>query len=335
MTNPQNPSGTTTLGMAKRIAANRAARTLLVVTLFAALAGAGLFYAAGGRWFTVQTPSMGEYAPVGTFVLSSPATIDGLRVGDMILFHPPTAPEKTYFHRIVSLTDRAMRTKGDLNGTTDPWTLGTTDLIGTETTHLVGLGWLVQALPLLLLGGLILHTLTRYYAVPYLRFPVRVLGWSVLVSLACYLIKPLIRAVPLSQNIADGTATTTLVPTGLLTLHAQAIGGSSVDLRPGQPGTVHTAADSGPGSFGIDLTPHLTPATWALLIMLSLIPLTLCIAYALRHPDVTQAPGTKARPEANGTHRHGTKSRYLSAKGPVSTPPRPPASKSSPVSRRG
>ena len=116
-----------------------------------------------------------------------------------------------------------------------------------------------------------------------------------LVSLACDLIKPLIRAVPLAQSVADGTATTTLVPTGLLTLHAQAIGRSSMDLRPGQPGSVHAAAVSGPGSFGIDLT----PATWALLITLWLIPPALCTTYALHHTFTTQKPGTPA-------HRHRT-----------------------------
>ena len=293
MDRPPDPSGVAKPGTAKRVG-----WALLAVTIFAALVTAGLFYATGGRWFIVQTPSMGEYAPVGTLVVSTAVGVDGLRVGESILFHPPTAPGETYFHRIVALTDGTIRTKGDINGTTDPWTLQATDLIGRETAHLVGLGWLIQALPLLLIGGLILHALTRYYAIAYLRFPVRVLGWSMLVSLACYLIKPLVRAVQLTQNIADGTASTTLVPTGLLTLHAHAIGGSSMDLRPGQPGTVHAAVASGPGSFGIDLAPHLTPATWALLITLWLIPLALCTAYALHHTVTAQKPGTRA-------HRHG------------------------------
>lgn len=316
MSRPSEPSG-----VAKRVV-----WALLAVTFLAALATAGLFYATGGRWFVIQTPSMGEYAPVGTLVLSTVAGISGLRVGDMILFHPPTAPGETYFHRIVSLAGGAIRTKGDINGTTDPWTLHSPDLIGTETAHVVGLGWLIQALPLLVLGGLILHTLTRYYAIPYLRFPVRVLGWSVLVSLACYLIKPLIRAVPLSQVIADGTATTTVVPTGLLALHAQAVNGTSVDLRPGQPGTVQTSAATGPGVFGIDLTPHLTPALWAMFIVLWLIPLALCTAYALRHPDRDQAPGTGTGPTADGAHHRRTRPRYRGTTGPATRPQPSPGS---------
>jgi len=44
-----------------------------------------------------------------------------------------------------------------------------------------------------------------------------------------------------------------------------------------------------PYDFDVVLAPHFTPATWALFIVLCLIPLALCIAYALRKPDVDDA----------------------------------------------
>jgi len=264
--------------------ATRIAWIAAAAILFVLLLAVGIFYLEGGRWFVIKTPSMGEYAPVGTLVLGSLAGLGSLRKGQTILFHPPGSNE-TYFHRIFSISGSAIRTKGDLNTSVDPWTLHSQNLVGTEFGRIVGIGWLIEALPILLVGGLILQVVTHYYVLRYWRFPVRVLGWSVLVSLAAYLIKPFVRAVLLTQMVTSGRATSSLVPTGLFSLHAQAVSGSSTNLRPGQAGSVVSDHTASSGLFEIDLSPSLGIWVWLVLVLIWLIPAALCIIYAIRRPE--------------------------------------------------
>jgi hypothetical protein len=193
----------------------------------------GVFYITGGWWYVIATPSMGEYAPVGTLVLGSVAGLASLRQGTVILFHPPSASGEVYFHRI---------------------------------------------------SGLVLHVVSHYYVVRYWRFPVRVFGWSVLVSLAAYLLKPFVRAVLLSQVVAHGRASSSLVPTGLLDITAHAVHGTTAVLRPGEAGEVYSSHVASSGFFEIDLSPSFGVATWVLLLAIWLVPLLLCVVYALRRP---------------------------------------------------
>jgi hypothetical protein len=262
----------------------------VVVTSIAAVIGAilltaGIFYLTGGRWYVIKTPSMGQYAPVGTLVFSTVSGLASLRTGTVLLFHPPTAPNEVFFHRIVSISHGAIRTRGDINAAIDPWTLHAHDLIGTEFARFVGLGWLVEALPILLVGGVVLHVVTRYYVIRYWRFPLRVLGWSLLVALAAYLIKPFVRAVLLTQVVHHGTATSTLVPTGLFDVSARAVLGTTAVLRPGEPGSVTSSHVASTGYFEIDLSPSLGFWAWVLLIVIWLVPAVLCFVYALRRPQ--------------------------------------------------
>lgn len=270
----------------RRWRAKRHVGVLITILCFAAILAAGLFYATGGRWFIIQTPSMGQYAPVGTLVFSSVYAFHRLRVGDTILFHPPTAHAETYFHRIVSLAGGVIHTKGDINGSIDPWTLHASDLIGHEAARVVGVGWLIQAIPVLLVGGLVLEVVNRYYVRSLWQFPVRVLGWSVLVAFAIFLVKPLVRAVLLTQSVVDGVQSTVLVPTGLLTLRAQAVHGTAIILLPGQPGVVKTTIGSATGRFGVLLSPHCDLVQSIILITLCLIPALLCVTHVLRSPTV-------------------------------------------------
>ena len=101
--------------------------TVLTVAVVAVALG---FQASGGRWFIVETPSMGQAAPVGTFVLTQPVAVGDLAVGDIVSFHPPTAPGEVYTHRIVSTDGGLVTTQGDINSVSDPWTLSDGDLIG-------------------------------------------------------------------------------------------------------------------------------------------------------------------------------------------------------------
>src|SRR5262245_18950348 len=47
------------------------------------------WWATGGTWEIVSTPSMGRAAPVGTLLWVKPTEIDDIRVGDVVTFHTP------------------------------------------------------------------------------------------------------------------------------------------------------------------------------------------------------------------------------------------------------
>ncbi len=140
-------------------------RTVLMwaatVLLTALVAVTLLFQASGGRWFVVQTPSMGTTAPVGTLLLTTPVLLEDLHVGDVVSFHPSTTPDETYTHRVIAVDADGITTRGDINGAVDPWKTDQAHLVGEATTILPGFGWLAKGVPLLLAGLVIVMVLTR------------------------------------------------------------------------------------------------------------------------------------------------------------------------------
>ena len=255
---------------------------VLLALLFLSLALAATFWLQGGRWFGIQTASMAEYAPVGTLVLSLPVLFHSLKVGDMILFHPPQSPKETYFHRIYSITGDGIQTKGDIsNSSVDPWQLHQTDLIGHEVGRVINGGWLLEALPIIVVGGIILYVISHFYTPKYWRLPVQVLGSTIITSAVTVTLKPLVQAQLLSNLFKDGKATISLVNTGILKLHAQSIGGTGVDLRQGQVGEVVTHHTNANGYFNVALSMSLEWWGWAIAILLLMTPGLICFFYAL------------------------------------------------------
>ncbi len=255
---------------------------LAALSVIAAIAASLLFWATGGRWMTVTTPSMGETAPVGTLILSRPTAAADIAVGDFIVFHPPTAPRESYSHRVVAIDAIGIHTQGDINGTQDPWAVHDADLIGRVVFRVWGGGYFMQLIPLLLVGGFTVFFLARSYAPRGYRIPVVTVGLALISSLALVVVRPLVKAVTLSQLAENGTAATTLVPTGLLPVHIQAYGGEGLDLRPGEVGRVVSSTLAGDGKFQTILTPHLTPTLWAVFIVIWGAPFVVCTVAAIR-----------------------------------------------------
>lgn len=248
-----------------------------------------LFQAHGGRWFIVETPSMGTVAPVGTLVLTTPVNATDLRVGDVITFHPPTEPKAVYTHRIVSITDRGIATRGDINGATDPWSLGQKDLIGKTTTIVPALGWLIRGLPILLVGTVFILLATRLITNPSRRVSYRILGFSMLASLTVYLLKPFVGLVVLTTTPTAHGATAQVVSTGLLPISVSAKHGTTVDLVAGQVGTV-TAKMADLGHYSLSSGLHLTLPEWILFGAICAIPLLWTFVVGLPPaPDETAA----------------------------------------------
>jgi signal peptidase I len=240
---------------------------------------------AGWRVHEMTTPSMGTAAPVGSVVISRPASIADVRVGEIVVFHPPGRRDTTFAHRIVAITagpgGGGIRTKGDINPTPDAWVLHDADLIGRVTVTVPDLGFLVEALPLLLLGTFVILLATGGMRVVW-RGAARIAGGCLLVAFLLVYFRPLERAVLIEQHIADGRGTAVVVPTGVLPIRVAAVGGSHTTIDPGQLGVVHISHLVRNGAFRISTSLHLTGWWWATLAVFA-VPLAIGLGVDRTH----------------------------------------------------
>ncbi|WP_116416955.1 signal peptidase I [Subtercola boreus] len=253
------------------------AASVLGAVLLAAL----VFFLTGGRWFVVQTPSMGETAPVGTLILTTP-TYDSNEVGDVITFHPPTTPDEVYTHRIISIdADGAISTRGDINGATDPWQLRSSDIIGHASFILPTAGWVVKAIPIVAVGSLLVWALSSMFRSPTTRSALRVAGTSLVVAVAAYILRPLIGIVVLSTTADTTGATATVVSTGILPIRVQAAGGNTADLVTGQVGTLTVPSLLDTSQYHLASALNLSLLGWVILLAVCAIPLLWTIIIGL------------------------------------------------------
>ncbi|MHA7304224.1 signal peptidase I [Arthrobacter sp. TMN-49] len=252
------------------------------VVIGALVLAAVVFLLAGGRWFIVSSPSMGQAAPVGTLVLTTPTTVADLHPGDIVTFHPPTAPDEVYTHRVQTVTGAgSVATRGDINDINDPWTLHRQDLIGKAVGVLPAAGWAVRAFPLLTLGSVALWVLTARFASTRWRVPLRVVGLSVVVSCAAFILRPFVGLIILSTSMAPDGARAVVVSTGLLPIRAQAAGGSHADLDSGMVGRLDIPSLADSGYYQISSALHLSPFGWVMLGFVCAIPLLWCLIIGL------------------------------------------------------
>jgi hypothetical protein len=256
----------------------------LVVALCAVMVW---WWAIGGRWFIVRTPSMGTYAPVGTLLWVKPVNINDVHVGDVITFHTPPVgagsgarastalkyPSQIYTHRVVARDpDGTLQTKGDLNLGRDPWRIDQQHLIGQVMARWWGVGWLVGALPLLIPGAIAWWVLTGVLASKRSRAPLRVLGAAVLVAVALYVYNPLFGAQQLSFVPLGAAAKATYVGTGLMPVRLVAEGVNSVLVHAGQERSIVAAHLSQSGRYQVRVLPTVPWQTWVVIAALGLAP---------------------------------------------------------------
>ena len=106
----------------------RAASTVVMLGAVAAF----LFLAVGPRVLGYQTSTMltGSMAPLinaGDVVVSVPKPVGSLKTGDIITYGIPVQDHRVETHRIIEIIRNdngttAVRTKGDANNVSDPWT---------------------------------------------------------------------------------------------------------------------------------------------------------------------------------------------------------------------
>jgi len=251
---------------------------LTVLLIAAALA----FLAQGGRWFIVQTPSMGETAPVGTLILDAPVAAEDVVVGDIVTFHPPTNPGQVYTHRVVSIAaDGALSTKGDVNGATDPWTLTSADLIGKTFAVLPIVGWIVKAVPFLAGGVMLSWFLAFLFLSPAARSAVRVVGLSVTTAVTAFVLHPFVGVVVETSRLTAHGAEATLVSTGILPITVSAVGGGHVSLASGQLGTLSIPSLAENGHYSLSSALDLPLIGWVVFGLVCSTPLLWCLLVGL------------------------------------------------------
>lgn len=243
-----------------------------------------VFLAHGGRYFIVETPSMGQTAPVGSLVFSTPVQLSQLRVGDIISFHPSTSPRELYTHRIVAIKAAGLTTRGDNNGIEDPWLVTQSSLVGQVHFVAKGLGWILRCLPLMVLGTALVWFSTRYLRSPTQRAAGRIGGYAFVFAMTIAIVRPFVRILLLTATAAHGRAHATIVSTGILPIRVSAVGGSFVHLVSGQIGgvSVRTVAKAH-YQVGADL--DLSPVGWVIFFACCSIPLLWILVVGLPSND--------------------------------------------------
>ncbi len=245
----------------------------------------GYWALTGGRWYVVETPSMGQAAPVGTLLWVKPVRFGSIHVGQIITFHPPGTHE-TYSHRVVKINaDGSLSTRGDINLSGDPWKLRAHDIEGAVAMRWWGVGWLIEAAPLLAVGGVVLWILINWFTRPKWKAPAAMVGIAVILSLAIVIYRPLVRADLLSFVPKPHGGEATYVSTGLLPTKLSAPGNGHIDLRDGQVGSMLSTHPVHHDIYLVHLDPRLRWWWWLVLVLVCFSPAFVTVLVGRpRHP---------------------------------------------------
>ncbi|PPK62572.1 hypothetical protein V5P93_002038 [Actinokineospora auranticolor] len=223
----------------------------------------------GGRWMSVDTPSMGEAAPVGTLVLTRPARVADLRTGDIISFIPP-GDSRIHTHRVMD-TAGGVHTKGDINGAMDPTPVTQENLVGKVVARWWGIAWLIKSLPILIPGCGLIWLLTRR-AAPRWRSALRLVGYPLAVSAAIVVLRPLVNATLLTTMGDEHGTRATVVSTGILPVRVETPDGVFADLHSGQVADLLSNAADDHGRIPITVNAHMPWQWWTVCLVLCAVP---------------------------------------------------------------
>ncbi len=132
---------------------------LIVVVGLAAIAIGVLVFVDNLHFQTVTSGSMRPTVSPGDVAVTEVVPVSSLKAGDIIVFFPPGRVAEPVMHRIVSLDDGVIKTRGDANSVDDPWQI---TLSGATAYRMVAvvpfIGWLgeLQRPALIVAGSLLL-----------------------------------------------------------------------------------------------------------------------------------------------------------------------------------
>lgn len=251
------------------------------------LAGSCLLLGLGGwRALVVKTPSMGQTAPVGSLVLTRPD--HRYQPGEVVSF---THNQRIYTHRIQAIdSEGRLITKGDRNSAPDPWRVDQAAVLGRAHAIIHHAGWVWQALPWLLLGSILVFMASYApFIGPYWRWPVRIMGCTLVVALVTLWLHPWLR-VDLLHYAPDGhgQVAVQVVNTGIFPVRVE-----SERLVSGQDALVSVPLTTGLGQFS--LTPRPSLGFWGTLWVLLFCLMPLLIALVVPLPRApAHPPGHRA-----------------------------------------
>ncbi|MCP2273553.1 hypothetical protein [Actinokineospora diospyrosa] len=266
-----------------RAARQPGARVRLLAATALVLLGIALavgWWVTGGRWLSVDTPSMGEAAPVGTLVLTRPVELGEVRVGDIISFQPPEGGP-IHTHRVSRVEGGAVFTKGDINGAEDPWPVAGDKLVGKVVARWWGMAWVVRSLPIVVPGVALVWLLTTW-AAPRWRTAARLVGVPLVLCAAILVLRPLVNASLLMTLGEEGTTTATVVGTGVLPVRVADPDGVSADLRAGQVAELVSHAADATGEVPLSIDAHMSWLWWTVCLGLCCVPLGASLALGRR-----------------------------------------------------
>lgn len=245
---------------------------LLLVALAALGIAAGITHARGGRLYDIRTPSMGTWAPVGTLLVTRPATASDLQPGRVIVFRNPVG--RVYSHRIVANRNGALETRGDINGASDAWTTHARDVNGAVAFRVRYGGYLLRAMPWLLGGLLITEALVHLVVSRRWRQRTRFLLGFATIDLAAFMVKPFTGAVSMGFTPATKAGMQAIVVgTGIFPIRVQGLGGTHADLHQGEVGRPVALHTNSHGFYQFTPFLHMSWRWWLGVILVSLLPL--------------------------------------------------------------
>ncbi len=117
---------------------------MLLVLGVGVLAGGIAFRLADFHVQTVLSGSMRPTLSPGDLAITQGVPIGSLRVGDVVVFTPPTETQQV-IHRIASREGDVITTKGDANSVADPWHVTLQGATGYRFVFVVPyVGWLTE-----------------------------------------------------------------------------------------------------------------------------------------------------------------------------------------------
>ncbi len=218
-----------------------------------------------------------------------------------------------YTHRIRSIGPDGIRTRGDINGAEDPWTLHGRDLIGRVAVVLPGVGWLVRSLPVLIGGLALVWLLSGAVRTPHRRFALRLIGVPLVVSAVLLWLKPFINTAVLLTDSQHGRTMARIVSTGLLPVEVSEQGGARIRLSSGQVGDLWLAKSDLQGHFWMSSALALPAWGWGVVGLLCAVPAALAVANGRRRGRHREPRGRRAPPGRRGPHRRGGARRRVRA----------------------
>ncbi|XAS77191.1 signal peptidase I [Dermatophilaceae bacterium Sec6.4] len=119
----------------------------LMIGLFAMLLGAAIIggvqlHRAGYRAYIIHTGSMTGALNTGDLIIDRPAS-STLHIGEVITFLHSGQANDVVTHRIVSLNDGTIQTKGDANQVKDTWNIRHNQVKGVVATTIPKAGYVV------------------------------------------------------------------------------------------------------------------------------------------------------------------------------------------------